>query len=167
MFDKKYKIRNAGFADAGNIFTLIRQNPKELIPRSVSDIVENTDRFIVAETGGKIVGTVSWQILPEIGLPRDPSVEIKSLSVAAAHQKKGLGIALAKAAMDRILLLRPAQLIVLTFHPEFFRQLGFREVSKRKLMNKLYVGCANCTKYDSPFVCPEVAMCLKVRNRSG
>ena len=166
MLNAKYRIRNAGFADSEEIFKLIRQNPKELISRSISDIVENTDRFIVAEASGKIVGAVSWQILPEIGLAKDPSVEIKSLAVAAPHRKKGLGLALIKSVIERILLLQPARIIALTFHPEFFGKLGFRKVSKRKLMHKLYIGCANCVKYDSPFVCPEVAMSLKVRNRS-
>ena len=50
--------------------------------------------------------------------------------------------------------------MVLTFAPEFFRQFGFREVPKETLMHKLYMGCINCTKYDSPFTCPEVAMTL-------
>jgi len=27
-------------------------------------------------------------------------------------------------------------------------------------MHKIYTGCINCTKYDSPFTCPEVAMVL-------
>jgi hypothetical protein len=30
-------------------------------------------------------------------------------------------------------------------------------------MHKIYTGCINCTKYDSPFTCPEVAMALTLR----
>ena len=30
-------------------------------------------------------------------------------------------------------------------------------------MHKLYMGCLNCSKYDSPFTCPEVAMALNIR----
>ncbi|NLB56022.1 MAG: GNAT family N-acetyltransferase, partial [Lentisphaerae bacterium] len=55
-------------------------------------------------------------------------------------------------------------IIVLTFTPEFFAKFGFVETSKEKLMHKLYMGCMNCTKYDSPFTCPEVAMTLNIRD---
>jgi amino-acid N-acetyltransferase len=48
--------------------------------------------------------------------------------------------------------------IALTFAPGFFRRFGFEETSKEGLMHKLYAGCVNCTKYDSPFTCPEIAM---------
>ena len=85
------------------------------------------------------------------------------MAVRKDHRHRGLGTALVRAAIRRIRRLSPAQIIVLTFAPEFFRRLGFVEVPKEKLMHKLYVGCINCTKYDSPFTCPEVAMCLRVR----
>jgi hypothetical protein len=42
--------------------------------------------------------------------------------------------------------------------------MGFKEVPKASLMHKLYMGCINCTKYDSPFTCPEVAMAMDVKN---
>lgn len=167
MKTKQYRIRNAGFEDTSAIYRIIRQNPEELLPRAVSDILENIDRFIVAEADGKVAGAVSWQILPDIGLAKNPSVEIKSLAIAAPHRGKGLGKALVLAAIERILVLRPAQLIVLTFHPKFFEKFGFRKVAKRKMMHKLYMGCMNCAKYDSPFTCPEVAMVLKIAKNAG
>ena len=167
MSHTQYKIRNAGFEDTGPIFGLIRKNPAELVPRPVSDILENIDRFIVAEANGKIAGVVSWQILPDIGLGTKPSVEMKSLAVARQHRKKGLGRALVLAVIERILVLKPSRIIVLTFHPGFFRKFGFKRVAKRKLMHKLYQGCLNCAKYDSPFTCPEVAMTLDVTRRKG
>jgi len=156
-------IRNAGFKDAGTIFKLIRQHPRELLPRPISDIVENIDRFLVAEVGRRVIGTVSWQILPEIGLAEQPSVEIKSLSVDGRYHRKGVGRELVLQAISRIMPLYPAQLVVLTFSPGFFGKFGFKEIPKRKIMHKLYMGCVNCAKYDSPFTCPEVAMSLLLK----
>ncbi len=153
-------VRNAGFTDAEAIFALIKEHPKELLARSMSDIVQNIDRFLVCEQGGRIVGTVSWAVLPEIGRAEQPTVEIKSLAVTAAAQRHGIGRRLVEAAVRRVRMLKPAQIIVLTFTPAFFQRLGFREVPKSTLMHKLYMGCLNCAKYDSPFTCPEVAMAL-------
>ncbi len=158
----RHVIRNAGFTDVESIYKLVKAYPKELLARSHSDIAMNIDRFLVCDRGGKVVGTVSWSILPEIGHARHPSVEIKSVSVARELKKQGVGRALIEAAIERIRLLHPSQIIVLTFTPEFFRKLGFREVPKASLMHKLYMGCINCTKYDSPFTCPEVAMAMDV-----
>jgi amino-acid N-acetyltransferase len=159
-------IRNAGFEDAAAIFRLVCLHPKELVPRPVNDIVGNIDRFLIAEKDGKLVGTVSWQILPEIGLTEDPTVEIKSLAVADAYRRRGIGRALVEAIIDRIAPYHPAQIIALTFHPQFFQSFGFREVPKQRLMHKIYMGCVNCAKYDSPFTCPEVAMRLVLRRKS-
>jgi len=158
-------IRNAEFKDVGAIFALIKEHPRELVPRAISDIVQNIDRFLVCEVQSRIVGTGAWQILPEIGKALHPSIEIKSVSVNSHYQHKGIGLALVKTVIRRIKRFHPAQIVVLTFTPEFFRQFGFNEVAKETLMHKLYMGCINCTKYDSPFTCPEIAMTLAVKQR--
>ena len=73
---------------------------------------------------------------------------------------RGTGRALVQAVIDRVAPLRVAQMIVLTFAPEFFRSLGFTEIPKTQIMHKIYMGCINCTKHANPFTCPEVAMML-------
>lgn len=158
-------VRQAEFEDVERIFNLVKTYPDELIARSVSDIVQNIDRFLVYDAGDDVNGVVSWQILPEIGLHR-PSVEIKSLAVKRAYRKRGIGKSLVESAICRIRELRPQQIIALTFVPDFFLKLGFVRVEKKDLMHKIYIGCANCTKYDSPFTCPEIAVALKVSEES-
>ncbi len=158
-------IREATFGDASIIFTLIRSYPDELVPRSKSDILQSIDRFLVAEIDGAVAGAISWGILPELGSARHPSVEIKSLAVLAEHHNKGIGKDLVNAVIERIEHFRPEQIVTLTFSPDFFRRFGFREVAKETLMHKLYTGCLNCTRYDSPFTCPEVAMARTVEPR--
>ena len=155
-------IRNAGFGDVAAIYALIKEHPREVVPRATSDIVQNIDRFLVAETGKRVVGTASWQILPEISRLPNHSIEIKSVAVSKDFQRHGVGKALVKAMIKHVKTYRPAQIVVLTFSPPYFRKFGFRKVPKETLMHKLYMGCINCTKYDSPFTCPEVAMTLAV-----
>lgn len=160
---ESFEISPAGFDDASAIFKLIKDHPAELVPRALSDIVQNIDRFLVGRIDREVVGTVSWQILPEIGLAKDPSIEIKSLAVAEAWRGRGFASLLVERAIESVRPLNAARIVVLTFSPDFFKKLGFSEVSKEELMHKLYAGCVNCTRYDSPFTCPEVAMSLECR----
>ncbi|MDI6774704.1 MAG: GNAT family N-acetyltransferase, partial [Verrucomicrobiota bacterium] len=137
MKQKTRRIRPAEFKDAVSIFMLVRSHPRELLGRSISDIVQNIDRFLVCAPRGKVVGVVSWQILAEIGAPKDPTIEIKSLAVEASRRRSGIGRALVERAIEHIRRLRPSKIIVLTFHPKFFTRFGFREVPKESLMYKL------------------------------
>ncbi len=156
-------IRKACFGDGPAIFKRIKAHPSELVPRPISDIMLNIDRFLVAELDGEIVGTASWSVLPELDTAKNPSIEIQSVSVREDLQKHGLGRRLVEAALARVAEFKPDQIIVLTFTPPFFASLGFVPVSKETLMYKLYKGCMNCAKYDSPFTCPEVAMAYNPR----
>lgn len=156
-------IRHARFSDASAIFHRIKSHPDELVPRPISDILLNIDRFLVAERAdGSLVGTIAWSVLPEIDPAALPSVEIQSLTVHPDAQRLGLGRALVQAAIEHIAKFHARQIIVLTFTPPFFEKLGFARVSKEQLLYKLYKGCMNCTKYTSPFTCPEVAMALQL-----
>ena len=154
-------IRKACFSDGSAIFRRIKAHPNELVPRPISDIMLNIDRFLVADVDGEIVGTASWAVLPELDTAKNPSIEIQSVSVREDMQKHNLGRRLVEAAIARVAEFKPDQIIVLTFTPPFFAKLGFVPVSKETLMYKLYKGCMNCSKYDSPFTCPEVAMAYK------
>ena len=162
MDSLKPTIRVASLPDAHAVFELIKSHPEELISRSLGDIVENIDRFMVAELRGKIVGCASWQILPEIGEPERASVEIRSVAVKDGLRGAGVGTDMIRAIIKRIRPLHPAQAVVLTFAPKFFARLGFHEVPKTQLMHKIYMGCVNCTKHANPFTCPEIAMVLEL-----
>ena len=153
-------VRPADLNDVQAIFDLIREHADNLITRSFNDIVQNIDRFYVAEQAGGIVGCAAWSLLPEIGEVTHTAVEIKSVAVRRSWRGRGTGRALVQAVIARVAPLRVAQMIVLTFAPEFFRSLGFTEIPKTQIMHKIYMGCINCTKHANPFTCPEVAMVL-------
>lgn len=160
-------IRPATFLDAPAIFELIKSYPAELVPRAMSDIIQNIDRFVVCDDGDRIGGTAAWCILPEIGNPSRTFIEIQSVCVAHRLKRTRIGTALVQAVLDHIRPLKPAKVLVLTFTPRFFARLGFKEISKEGLMHKLYMGCVNCTRYDNPFTCPEIAMALDPEANSG
>ena len=151
-------IRAAEFRDAERIFALISQNGDMLVPRSLGNIVESVDRFVIAEAEGEMVGCASYQIHPEIGNAEAATVEVVSVAVKSMFRKRGIGRLLVEAIVANVKRFNPREVLVLTFAPEFFRKLGFSETPKTEVMHKLYTGCINCTKHADPFTCPEIAM---------
>ncbi len=159
-----YVIRPALLKDAEQIFNLIRKHSDELIVKPIGEIVSNIDRFMVCEVEDKIRGCAAWDIIPEIGAPENASVEIQSVAVDSELRGNEAGTKLVRTIIATVKRFDPAQAIVLTFAPEFFKKLGFREVPKTSVMHKLYMGCINCTKHANPYTCPEIAMTLDLRS---
>lgn len=151
-------VRPATLKDAEKIFALINLNRDLLVPRSMGNIVENIDRFMVAECDGSFAGIAAFQIHPEIGNPEAATVEIQSVAVKSPLKGRGIGRLLVESVITRVQMFRPKEVLVLTFSPEFFGKLGFSEIPKTKVMHKLYTGCINCTKHADPYTCPEKAM---------
>ena len=158
-----FRIRPARCEDARAVHSLIRANADALIVRSLSNVLERIDRFLVAEAaGGEVVGAVCYGLWPEIGNELATSAELQSVCVDAAWRRRGVGRALVRAQIGRLRPLRVGQIVVLTYAVPFFAELGFREIDKHAIMYKLYTGCMNCAKHDDPFTCPERAMALPV-----
>lgn len=162
MSCEQAKVRCATLKDAERIFALINLNRDLLVPRSLGNIVECIDRFVIAEAEGEMVGCAAYQIHPEIGQAEAATVEIVSVAVKSMFRRKGIGRLLIGAIIEKIRQFGPKEAIVLTFAPEFFASLGFVEIPKTKVMHKLYTGCMNCTKHADPFTCPEIAMVHKI-----
>ncbi len=160
-----FNLRKANIGDAEKIFALIQLHKDQLVPRSMGNIIENIDRFTVAESGREMVGCVCYQIHPEIGLPPQATVEIQSVAVRAPYRRKGVGRLLVNEIVKQVRNFNPQEILVLTFAPEFFESLGFREIPKTRVMHKLYSGCINCTKHANPFTCPEKAMACEVESK--
>ena len=152
------QVRPARMSDIPQIYKAIRENPREVLPRSYPDLSRNFDRFLVYDENEKIKGVISWQVLPNIELDEESTLEIVSLSVRKRYQRRGIGRLLLNKMIRKLEKFEPDRILVLTFYPRFFKKFGFKRVSKRKLYPKIYSGCINCVKYLSPLACPEVAM---------
>ena len=155
---EEYSLRPARLDDAEKIFALINEHLDDLVPRSLGNIVERIDRFVVAEMDGELIGCATYQIFPEIGAPVNSTVELQSVAVRSSFRHKGIGRKLIQELLERVKKFSASAAFVLTFAPEFFSSLGFREIPKQQVMYKLYTGCINCTKHTNPFTCPEKAM---------
>ncbi|MEE9420265.1 MAG: N-acetyltransferase [Desulfatiglandaceae bacterium] len=127
-----------------------------LLPRSLSELYDHLRDFFVLEIGYQ---TNSIQGVSALGICWEGLAEIKSLAVTAAHQGKGLGSQLVEACLDEARNLGLESVFTLTYIPEFFTRLGFREVEKSVLPHKIWADCLKCSKFPD---CDEKALMIEL-----
>lgn len=145
------KIRKAKIQDIKKIQKLINEFAKkgEMLPRSLNELYENIRDFFVAEEGNEIKGVCALHILWE------DLAEVRSLVVKRDYQKKGIGSDLVKKCLREAKSFGVKNVFVLTYIPDFFKRLGFTEIDKSKLPQKIWGDCIKCPKFPE---CDEVAL---------
>lgn len=145
------KVRSAKINDAKAIHSLINSYAEEskMLFRSMADIYENLQSFVVAELDGRVIGCCALQIV------WSDLAEIKSLAVEEANTRKGIGKLLVTTALERAAQLGAPQVVALTLYPEFFQKLGFEVIQMDKLPMKVWSDCAKCSKQQN---CDEIAV---------
>lgn len=144
-------IRKARIADAKTIQTLVNHYAATniMLAKSLNEIFDNMRDFFVAEEGGKVVGCaalhISWEDL----------AEVKSLAVEEGSLRKGLGKLLVEKCVKEASDLGIKRVFALTLIPDFFKKLGWKTISKKKLPQKIWGECINCIKFTE---CDEVAV---------
>lgn len=150
------QVRHARVSDAKAINALIGCYAEQdrMLFRSVADIYENLQTFLVAQDGDEVVGCCALEVVWA------DLAEVKSLAVDAARQSRGIGRALVTAALDKAGELGVSRVFALTLEPAFFGRLGFVEVSRESLPMKVWSDCARCPKQQD---CDETAMVREIR----
>ncbi len=150
------KIRKALTPDIKPIHKLINEFAKkgQMLPRSLNDLYENIRDFIIAEKDGDILGVCALHILWE------DLAEIRSLVVKNEFQKKGIGKSLVKKCIREANKFGVKKVFVLTYIPDFFRKIGFKEIDKSKLPQKIWGDCIKCPKFPE---CDEIALIYNIK----
>jgi amino-acid N-acetyltransferase len=143
--------RSAKISDVKAIHALISSYAERdrMLARSITDIYENLQTFIVSEDNNNIIGCCALEIIWS-----DLS-EIKSLAVNEQNKEKGVGKMLVTAALEQAAQLGVPKVFALTLEPGFFEKLGFEMVKKETLPMKVWSDCAKCPKQDH---CDEIAV---------
>ena len=126
------------------------------MPRALSELYDHLRDFFVLEDDhrrGTIVGTCA------LGICWEDLAEIRSLAVSRDQQAKNLGTELVMACLNEARALGLRRIFTLTYIPEFFSKLGFREVEKSELPHKVWADCLKCTKFPD---CDETAMIMAI-----
>ena len=153
------KVRSAKIADIEAIYSLINYYAEQdrMLFRSMADIYENLQAFLVAEADGNVVGCCALQIVWA------DLAEIKSLAVDKANSGRGGGKALVATAIEQAGQLGLTQVFALTLDPTFFEKLGFKIIEKDNLPMKVWSDCAACPKQQN---CDEIAVIKTVSRES-
>ncbi len=150
------QIKKAALKNVKAIQSLINKFSKkdEMLPRSLNEIYENIRDFLICEHKGEIVGTSALHIMWE------DLAEIRSIAVLKEYRNKGLGKKLIDKSLDEAKSLGVKKVFVLTYNPDFFKKLGFRDINKDKLPQKIWGDCLKCPKFPQ---CDEVAVIKTLR----
>ncbi len=144
-------IRQAKVPDVVHIHTLVKEHARqgELLPRPITDLYEKLPEFVVVESKGAIVGCgalhVTWEDL----------AEVRTLIVSKKHQGEGIGSKIVKVLEKRAAVLGIAKVFALSFKPGFFKAIGYKEISKEELPQKIWRDCVNCPLFPD---CGETAL---------
>ena len=152
-------VRNAKISDVKAINALISSYAEmdRMLFRSLDDIYENLQTFIVAELDNKIVGCCALEVI------WSNLAEIKSLAVDGTYKAKGIGRSLVATAVEQAAKLGVPKVFALTLEPVFFGKSGFEIVEKETLPMKVWSDCARCSKQQH---CDEIAV-IKTLSRES
>jgi len=143
----------ASIADARQVHDLVNAFAQrgDMLPRTMGEVYENLRDFYVVRDSDQVLGCVALHIVWE------DLAEVKSLAVRQEHQSRGLGALLVDACVREARALGLKTLFALTYRPDFFAKLGFRQADVMTLPRKVWNECYRCPKFPS---CNEIAMVL-------
>ncbi len=143
--------RNAKLPDAFVIEQMVQVHVGDgtLLPRSLAEICENIRDFIVVENEGEIVGCGALHLY---GMHL---AEIRSITVTNKAKGSGAGRVLIDALLKEAQKQSVTCVCLFTRIPKFFAHMGFDEVKKEALPDKVLKDCVRCPRQNA---CDEIAM---------
>ena len=149
------KAEKARIDDIPQIHKLVNYfaDKGEMLPRALSELYENIRDFCVVRDGERVVACAALHIF------WSDLAEIRAVSVAEEWQDQGAGALLVQACLDEVRSLGIETVFCLTYKPDFFARLGFRQVDKMELPRKIWGECQRCPKFPD---CDEVALVYQV-----
>ena len=150
-------IRPAVEADAPALHALIAAHLEEgrLLPRTLDELAVHAPRFVVAESGGQIVGCAELAPLSKA------VAEVRSLVVGRDARRHGLGVQMVEELAVRARRDGHARLCAFAHDPAFFVRRGFSIVPHTWVPEKIAHDCISCPLFRN---CGQFAIVLDLAN---
>ena len=160
-------IKKAKISDAVEIKKIIDFYARKeiMLFRPVYSIYSNIRDYFVAVVNKKIVGSCALHILGKEyrpGYRQAVLAEIKSLAILEKYQGRRIGTRLVKKCIREAEKMEIDKIFTLTIEEnlDFFKRLGFKEIKKTELPQKIWQECASCPRF--PTECNEIPLILKI-----
>ena len=149
-------VRKATLRDIPALLQLINGYAAQgvMLPRTEFEISENIRDFSVVYAGQQLLGCGALHFYTPV------SGEVRSLAVAPAIKRGGIGRLLVDALEKEAIHNDLHAIFAFTYVPGFFQKLGFHEVDRGLLPLKVWKDCLTCPKFEC---CDEIAVMKALR----
>ena len=118
-----------------------------------NEVYENIRDFYVVREDNKVVGCaalhITWNDL----------AELKSIAVIDEKHSNGYGKMLVEECVKEGKVLNLSKIFALTYQPQFFEKLGWKQADVMTLPQKVWNECYRCPKFPA---CEEIAVTLEL-----
>jgi amino-acid N-acetyltransferase len=143
-------IRNARIGDIKKIYNMLQYFAAKdlLLGRSLSSLYDQLRDFSVfVEKAEEDPEQDNLAGVCALHICWDNLAEIRSLAVTEEYQGRGIGRKLVNRALAEAESYGITKVFTLTYQPDFFRKLGFRDIDKSELPHKVWSDCVQCSKF--------------------
>ncbi|CUV65639.1 Acetyltransferase [Sulfurovum sp. enrichment culture clone C5] len=152
------ELCKAKISDIADMQTLVADEVEKgvILFRSEDEIANNIRSYVLAKDGTKLVGYTALHVHSK------KLAEVRSLVVHEDYRGKDIGADMVKFAINEAKELGiEEEILSLTYVPEFFKKLGFKEINKESIPDhKIWADCIKCIHFP---VCNEVALVYSMK----
>ncbi|MCK9229529.1 MAG: N-acetyltransferase [Syntrophales bacterium] len=150
-------LRKAKISDVKDIHKMINESAirGEMLPRSLMELYGYLRDYFVycPDDGSTVVGVCAMHIFWE------NLAEVRSLFVLPEYRRRGIATKLVEACVSDAITLDLYRVFTLTNQEHFFKRIGFVDVEKTALPEKIWTECIKCPKY--PDYCDEIPLIIE------
>ncbi len=151
------ELVKAKLSDIPQMQALVISEVKDgiILHRSEDEVATNIRSYVLAKDGEKLVGYTALHIHSR------RLAEIRSLIVDEAYRGQKVGQRMVEFTLNEAKALGVEEdVLVLTYLPQFFLKLNFKEIAKEGIPeHKIWADCIKCIHFP---VCNEVALIHKL-----
>lgn len=151
------ELVKAKLSDIPQMQALVASEVKDgiILNRTEDEVATNIRSYVLAKEGDVLVGYTALHIHSR------RLAEIRSLIVDEAYRGQKIGQRMVQFTLDEAKALEVEEdVLVLTYLPQFFLKLGFKEINKEVIPeHKIWADCIKCIHFP---VCNEVALVHKL-----
>ena len=151
------ELVKAKLSDIPAMQALVVSEVKEgvILNRTEDEVATNIRSYVLAKDGDKLVGYTALHIHSK------RLAEIRSLIVDESYRGQKVGQRMVEFTLEEAKAIGVEEdVLVLTYLPEFFQKLNFKEINKEVIPeHKIWADCIKCIHFP---ICNEVALVYKL-----